>query len=166
MKVEEGLRRLDSMGGQLNPKKCHMGEDEVILLGHKVSIRGIEVDPDKVKALVELPSPKSLKELMSFTQKVTYLSRFMHLSSQVLHPFQKLLKKVDFYWNEELDEHFLEVKSMLSSLPSLMAPKWTEVFYVNPSVGADTLGAALLQLDVDSHKMRPIYFASRVMGEG
>ncbi|MCO5567404.1 hypothetical protein L7F22_021094 [Adiantum nelumboides] len=50
-KVEEGLQRLNGFGGQLNPDKCHIGEDEVILLGHKISQRGIEVDPAKAKAL-------------------------------------------------------------------------------------------------------------------
>ncbi|MCO5599976.1 hypothetical protein L7F22_054083 [Adiantum nelumboides] len=77
-KVEEGLQRLNGFGGQLNPDKCHIGEDEVILLGHKISQRGIEVDPAKAKALLELPSPKSIKEVTSFRQKVKYMARFIH----------------------------------------------------------------------------------------
>ncbi|MCO5614389.1 hypothetical protein L7F22_068669 [Adiantum nelumboides] len=88
-KVEEGLQRLNGFGGQLNPDKCHIGEDEVILLGHKISQRGIEVDPAKAKALLELPSPKSIKEVMSFMQKVKYMAIFIHLASELLHPLQK-----------------------------------------------------------------------------
>ncbi|KAI5085059.1 hypothetical protein GOP47_0001228 [Adiantum capillus-veneris] len=65
-KVEEGLKKLYDMGGQLNPDKCHIGEDEVIMLGHKVSSKGIELDPAKAKALIELPSPNNLKEVISF----------------------------------------------------------------------------------------------------
>ncbi|MCO5551821.1 hypothetical protein L7F22_005324 [Adiantum nelumboides] len=68
-KVKEGLQRLNGFGGKLNPDKCHIGEDELILLGHKISQRGIEVDPAKAKALLELPSPKSIKEVTSFIQK-------------------------------------------------------------------------------------------------
>ncbi|MCO5596440.1 hypothetical protein L7F22_050503 [Adiantum nelumboides] len=82
-KVEEGLQRLNGFGGQLNPVKCHIGEDEVILLGHKISQRGIEVDPAKAKALLELPSPKSIKEVTSFMQKVKYMARFIHLASEL-----------------------------------------------------------------------------------
>ncbi|MCO5591661.1 hypothetical protein L7F22_045652 [Adiantum nelumboides] len=93
-KVEEGLQRLNGFGGQLNPDKCHIGEDEVILLGHKISQRGIEVDPAKAKALLELPSPKSIKEVTSFMQKVKYMARsylltkpFVILTSENLLPW-------------------------------------------------------------------------------
>ncbi|MCO5610141.1 hypothetical protein L7F22_064376 [Adiantum nelumboides] len=68
--VEEGLQRLNGFEGQLHLDKCHIGEDEVILLGHKISQRGIVVDPAKAKALFELPSPKSIKEVTSFMQKM------------------------------------------------------------------------------------------------
>ncbi|MCO5599661.1 hypothetical protein L7F22_053766 [Adiantum nelumboides] len=68
-KVNEGLARLQSLGGQLNVDKCHIAESQVTLLGHVVSSRGIEADPGKVQALVSLPSPKSAKELVSFIQK-------------------------------------------------------------------------------------------------
>ncbi|MCO5579987.1 hypothetical protein L7F22_033854 [Adiantum nelumboides] len=62
-KVEEGLKRIYDLGGQLNPDKCHIEDDEVILLSHKVSYKGIEVDPSKAKVLIDLPSPKSIKEV-------------------------------------------------------------------------------------------------------
>ncbi|MCO5614968.1 hypothetical protein L7F22_069254 [Adiantum nelumboides] len=56
--VNEGLARLQSLGGQLNVDKCHIAENQVTLLGHVVSSRGIEADPGKVQDLVSLPSPK------------------------------------------------------------------------------------------------------------
>ena len=77
---------LSSMGGQLNPEKCHVGESSVILLGHRVSERGIEANPAKVKALLEVPSPSTVKQLTSFIQKVRYFGRFIHLLSQLVFP--------------------------------------------------------------------------------
>ncbi|MCO5577245.1 hypothetical protein L7F22_031072 [Adiantum nelumboides] len=71
-KVNEGLSRLQSLGGQLNVDKCHIAESQVTLLGHVVSSRGIEADPGKVQGLVSLSSPKSARELVSFIQKVRY----------------------------------------------------------------------------------------------
>ncbi|MCO5572008.1 hypothetical protein L7F22_025759 [Adiantum nelumboides] len=68
-KVNEGLARLQSLGGQLNVDKCHIAESQATLPGHVVSSRGIEADPGKVQALVSLPSPKSARELVSFIQK-------------------------------------------------------------------------------------------------
>ncbi|MCO5552515.1 hypothetical protein L7F22_006027 [Adiantum nelumboides] len=70
-KVNEGLARLQSLGGQLNVDKCHIVESQVTLLGHVVSSRGTEADPGKVQALVILPSQKSARELVSFIQKVS-----------------------------------------------------------------------------------------------
>ena len=69
-RVDEGLSRLAQMGGQINMAKCHIGETQVTLLGHVVSGAGIQVDPSKVSALLALSSPKIVKELTSFIQKV------------------------------------------------------------------------------------------------
>ncbi|MCO5591571.1 hypothetical protein L7F22_045558 [Adiantum nelumboides] len=131
-KVEEGLQRLNGFGGQLNLDKCHIGEDKVILLGHKISQRGIEVDPAKAKALLELPSPKRIKEVTSFMQKVKYMARFIHLASELLHPLQKLTQQVEYAWSEDLDEYFKSIKMVLSELPTLMPPCWDFPFFVNP----------------------------------
>ncbi|MCO5601725.1 hypothetical protein L7F22_055848 [Adiantum nelumboides] len=161
-KVEEGLQRLNGFGGQLNPDKRHIGEDEVILLGHKISQRGIEVDPAKAKALLELPSPKSIKEVTSFMQKVKYMAKFIHLASELLHPLQKLTQQVEFAWSEDLEEYFKSIKIVLSELPTLMPPCWDFPFFVNPSVGVESIGAILLQQDPQSSRMRPLYFTSRV----
>ena len=80
-KLEMVFKRYDECGGQLNPKKCHLAQPRVKLLGHVISQNGIEADPDKVKALMTLPTPKDTKQLATFIHKVKYLSRFMSLSS-------------------------------------------------------------------------------------
>ena len=162
-KVEEGLSRLEQMGGQLNLDKCHVGESKVTLLGHVVSEKGIEADPGKIQALIALPSPTTVKELISFIQKVRYLSRFIHLLSQVVLPLQQLTHQDVFTWSEESEQRFQEVKELLISLPTISPPCWEHDFYVNPSVGIDTLGAVLMQKDAKTLFMRPIYFSSRVM---
>ncbi|MCO5603592.1 hypothetical protein L7F22_057743 [Adiantum nelumboides] len=162
-KVNEDLARLQSLGGQLNVDKCHIAESQVTLLGHVVSSRGIEADPGKVQTLVGLPSPKRAKELVSFIQKVRYLSRFIHLLSQVVLPLQQLTHSNTFSWSEENEQQFNEIKELLSSLPTIAPPRWEETFYVNPSMGSDSIGAVLMQKDGESSFMRSIYFVSRVM---
>ncbi|MCO5556490.1 hypothetical protein L7F22_010039 [Adiantum nelumboides] len=91
-KVNEGLARLQSLGGQLNVDKCHIAESQFTLLGHVVSSRGIEADPGKVQALVSLPSPKSLKKLVSFIQKTHAL------------PKQKIHIQLKSYWIDCIEE--------------------------------------------------------------
>ena len=66
VRIEEGLSTLAQMGDQLNMAKCHIGQTQVVLLGHVVSAVGIQVDPSKVKALLALSLPTTVKELTSF----------------------------------------------------------------------------------------------------
>ena len=58
------FKRYDECGGQLNPRKCHLTQPRVKLLGHMISKNGIEADLDKVKAIMLLPSPKDTKSLV------------------------------------------------------------------------------------------------------
>ena len=82
-KLRMVLQHYDECGGQLNPKKCHLVQPRVKLLGHVVSENGIEADPYKVKSIMLLPSPKSTKQLATFIYKVKYMARFIPLSSQL-----------------------------------------------------------------------------------
>ena len=66
-------------------------------------------------------------------------------------------------WAEESEATFQEIKKVLGSLPTVLPPIWDLPFFVNPSVGSDSLGAILLQKDPKTTLMRPVYFASRVM---
>ncbi|MCO5574838.1 hypothetical protein L7F22_028631 [Adiantum nelumboides] len=91
-KVEEGLRKIYDLGGQLNSDKFHIGEDEVILLGHKVSYKGIEVDPSKAKALIDLPSPKSLKEQDPHSTRM----RPVYFASRVMSALEKDYTEAEF----------------------------------------------------------------------
>ena len=162
-RVDEGLSRLAQLGGQLNMAKCHIGEAQVTLLGHVVSGAGIQVDPSKVSALLALSSPTTVRELTSFIQKVRYFGRFIHQLSQLAFPLQRLTNASTLVWSEESEESFQEVKRVLSSLPTLLPPLWDQPFFVNPSVGSDSVGAIILQKDPKTLLMRPVYFVSRVM---
>ena len=134
-KLKMVLSRYDECGNQLNPKKCHLVQPRVKLLGHVVSENGIEADPDKVKLIILLPSPESSKQLTTFIYKVKYMSRFIPLSSQLLYPLQQATKHEPLRWNDQCEEVFQSVKEVLGAMPAMKAPNWEEVFYVNPSVG-------------------------------
>ena len=116
------FKRYDECGGQLNPKKFHLAQPRVKLLGHVISQNGIEADPDKVKALMTLPTPKDTKQLATFIHKVKYLSRFMSLSSQLLYPLQQAAKGDPLEWTNECDLVFQNVKEVLGGLPAMQAP--------------------------------------------
>ncbi|MCO5593379.1 hypothetical protein L7F22_047391 [Adiantum nelumboides] len=162
-RVEEGLQRLYQYGGQLNPDKCHVAEKEVVLLGHVISQEGIKVDPSRVQAILDLPPPNSARQVITFVQKVRYMSCFIHLLSQIISPLQQLANQEVFSWEQEHLECFNEVKEVLGSLPTIMPPDPQGTYYLCPSVGLDAFGAVLMQKDPKIAYMRPIYFTSKVM---
>ncbi|MCO5563370.1 hypothetical protein L7F22_017011 [Adiantum nelumboides] len=165
-RVEEGLQRLYQYGGQLYPDKCHVAKKEVVLLGHVISQEGIEVDPSRVQAILDLPPPNSARQVITFVQKVRYISRFIHHLSQIISPLQKLANQEVFSWEQEHLECFNEVKEVLGSLPTIMPPDPQGTYYLCRSVGWDTCGAVLMQKDPKTAYMRPIYFTSKVTTQG
>lgn len=90
------------------------------------------------------------------------MSRFFDLSSQLLHPLQVVAKEDPFSWTKECEEVFQIVKEVLGDLPTMQAPIWDQIFYVNSLVGEDGIGAMLLKKGKISHYMRPVYCVSRV----
>ena len=56
-----------------------------------------------------------------------------------------------------------EVKGVLTTLPTILPPKWNKEFFINPSAGDTSVGAVLMQKDEETGYMKPIHFSSRVM---
>ena len=91
--LDKFLARAEKYNLRLNPKKCVFGVTSGKLLGHIVSQKGIEVDPDKVKAIREMPAPKTEKEFRGFIGRLQYISRFIAKLTTICKPIFKLLKK-------------------------------------------------------------------------
>ncbi|XP_050290281.1 uncharacterized protein LOC126728515 [Quercus robur] len=85
-------------------------------LGFMVSQRGIEANPDKVKAIIEVKSPKTMKEVQSLIGKVAALNRFVFRATDKCMPFFKVLKKA-FQWNDECEEALAKLKEYLTKPP-------------------------------------------------
>ena len=100
-----------------------------------------------------ITAPTSTKQVVTFNQKVRYMSRFIHLLSKVISPLQKLENQSNFVWEEEHEECFKEVKNVLSSLPTMMSPNPEETYYLTPSVGSSAIGSVLMQKDKASSYM-------------
>ncbi|MCO5547786.1 hypothetical protein L7F22_001238 [Adiantum nelumboides] len=161
-KLEMTFARYDECEGQLNPKKCHSAQPRLKLHGHVILENGIEIDPEKVEALLLLSSPKDTRQLATFIQKVKYLSRFISLASHLLYPLQQAVKNGPLEWTQGCEDIFDKVKENLSTLTIMQDPNWEKEFYVNPSVGDDAIGAMLLQRKKESQYMKPVHYASRV----
>nr|GEV79301.1 reverse transcriptase domain-containing protein [Tanacetum cinerariifolium] len=91
--VEETFKTLRKINMKLNPKKCAFGMSEGTFLGYKVDADGLSVCPDKVKAVLDLSSPKCLKDGQKLNGKVASLNRLLSKSAEKSLPFFKTLKK-------------------------------------------------------------------------
>ncbi|RVW61814.1 Transposon Ty3-I Gag-Pol polyprotein [Vitis vinifera] len=108
---------------RLNPKKCTFGVTSGKLLGHMVSDRGIEVDPDKIKAILDMPVPRTEKEIRGFLGRLQYISRFIARLTDICEPIFRLLRKNQpTVWNDDCQIAFEKIKEYLLSPPVLVPP--------------------------------------------
>ena len=90
--LEECFNILRQYEMKLNPQKCSFGVGSGKFLGYIVNMRGIEANPEKIRALLDMKSPTKIKEVQSLTGKVAALSRFISNSTNKCVPFFNLLR--------------------------------------------------------------------------
>ncbi|GJT57642.1 reverse transcriptase domain-containing protein [Tanacetum coccineum] len=124
--VGETFRTLRKINMKLNPKKCTFGMKEGVFLGYKVNSEGLTVCPDKVEVILNLPSPKCLKDVQRLNGKLASLNRFLSKSAERSLPFFKTLKKCtkksDFQWTTKAEAAFQQMKESIAELPMMAAP--------------------------------------------
>ena len=116
--LQETFDTLRSYNMKLNPSKCVFGVTVGKFLGFMVSQRGIEVNPEKVRAIMELGPPKTVKEVQSLNGKIAALNRFVSKAMDKCLPFFRTLRK-SFKWTDECQKAFEDLKKYLSSPPLL-----------------------------------------------
>ena len=101
-KLKKFFERIEEYRLRLNPQKCTFGVTARKLLGFLVSDRGIEVDPSKIKAILDMPPPKSEKEIKGYLGRLQYISKFIAKITSTCEPILKLLRKNEPHaWNDE-----------------------------------------------------------------
>jgi hypothetical protein len=116
--LEETVNNLRKYNMMLNLMKCVFGVPAGQLLEFIVSHRGIEVNPEKIKAILDISLPNDLKDVQRLIGCVVAVSRFIsHLGKKAL-PLYKLMKKSDkFIWTDEVDAALKDMKRVLSTTP-------------------------------------------------
>ena len=115
----------------LNWEKCHFMVREGIVLGHKVSERGIEVDQAKIEVIEKLPPPANVKGVRSFLGHAGFYRRFIKDFSRVARPLTSLLaKETPFIFDEDCLVAFHTLKKALISAPIIQPPDWNLPFEI------------------------------------
>ncbi|GJT86671.1 reverse transcriptase domain-containing protein [Tanacetum coccineum] len=98
--------------------------DDIVI---KITSEGIRANPEKIKAVMDMPLPRTLKQMQSLSGKLEALNRFLSKSDERSLPFldtlNKCTNKKDFRWTEAAEATFLEMKKMVSELPTLTTIK-------------------------------------------
>jgi Reverse transcriptase (RNA-dependent DNA polymerase)/RNase H-like domain found in reverse transcriptase len=112
--------------------KCRFCTSQVAYLGHIISSEGVQMDPEKITAIVSWPTPKCLTELRSFLGLVQYYDNFIAHFAEVAFPLTQLFKKdTPWVWTGVEETAFKEVKRLVSSAPCLLMPDLNKPFVLH-----------------------------------
>ena len=137
---------------------------EGIVLGHKISKNGIEVDRAKVDVIAKLPPPATVKGIRSFLGHAGFYRRFIQDFSKIARPMTHLLEKdTPFLFTTECMESFKILKNKLTEAPILVSPDWDLPFEIMCDASDFAVGAVLGQRK--NKHFQPIHYASKTLND-
>jgi hypothetical protein len=156
---------MQKFGMSLNPSKSIFGVTQGKLLGHIVSDSGINIDPERVTAILNLPSPTSKKEIQSFMGRINFVRRFVPNFVVMVKPIHNMLKHdQSFSWMEDVEKYFVGIKKEISSAPVLVKPDFDKDFIIYTNSTKEAIYVILLQKD-DQNNEQPIAYMSQSLSD-
>ena len=150
--LERFFERIRQFRLRLHPKKCTFGVTYGKLLGYMVSERGIEANPYKIRAILDMLAPRTKREIRDFLCRLQYISRFIARLIDIYLPIFRLLRKSQpIVWDDQCQRAFERIREYLLSPPVLVPPSPGCLLLLYLSVSDVALGCMLAQLD-DSGK--------------
>ncbi|GKC02990.1 reverse transcriptase domain-containing protein [Tanacetum coccineum] len=160
--LDRMLARCEETNLVLNWEKNHFMVKEEIVLGHKISGAGIEVDRAKINVIAKLPQPTIVKGVRSFLGNAGFYRRFIKdflMISKLMT--QLLMKDAKFDFSDDCKKAFNILKEKLTTVPIIISPDWNEPFELMCDASDFAVGAVLGQ-QID-RKFKPIYYASKTL---
>ena len=178
---EEHLRHLDEVftrmvaaGMTLNFKKCEFAQSELVYLGYLVNKDGVRPNPRKVKAVLDMPVPRTVTQLRTVLGVTNYFRKFIKNYAAVARPLTDLLTKgtgrrkdstdLTKVWTDKQQAALDALKRSLTDEAFLAFPDMQKEFVLWCDASDDAMGAVLMQTGDDGNA-RPVEFASRVLSK-
>ena len=159
-RLEAVFCRLAAANLTINLAKSDFGHAKVIYLGHVVGMGNVTPVEAKIKCIVEYPIPGNRKGLMRFLGMAGYYRKFCKNFSDIAVPLTELLKKDrKYHWTSNCQYAFDNIKSLLCSVPVLVAPDFCKPFILNVDASDTGAGAILLQADDEGIEHPVCYFS-------
>ncbi|KAL5551303.1 hypothetical protein UlMin_001479 [Ulmus minor] len=168
LKTEEHIRNLKETFDilrrykmKLNPSKCAFGVSSGKFLGFMVNHRGIEANPAKIQALLDMEPPRKIKEVQRLTGRIAALNRFISRATDRCKPFfQALRKGKDFIWTGDCEQSFQELKFYLGKPPLLSKPHEGDSLILYLAVSKGAVSSALVR---EEDGLRPYFQAHTIV---
>ncbi|CAF3818057.1 unnamed protein product [Rotaria sp. Silwood1] len=167
--LTEILSILAEVNFQVNPDKCFIAVNEIDFLGHTINEHSIKPNGEKIKAIVHLPSPKTLKEANEFLGKINWYRKFIPNFARIAAPLHKVTNKTkhrrhEFRWGPEQQQSFDEFKHILTTSPLFLEyPDLSTPFTLTTDASDIGIGGILRQDTPAGTKIN--YFKSRLLND-
>ena len=158
--LKEKFDTLRSYNMKLNPSKCAFGVTVGKFLGFIVFQRGIETNPDKIWAKIEMAPLGNVKEVQRLNSKVAALNRFVSRAMDKCLPFFHTLKN-SFEWMAKCQQAFEDLKTYLSSPPLLSPSQPREELFLYLAISLAAVSAALIR--EEDKVQKPMYYTSQAL---
>lgn len=154
------LNRAREWNLKLNKSKCKIRTPEIRYIGHILSAEGLKPDPEKVRAVAQIPTPENKQALMRFMGMIQYLAKFIPNMAEVSAPLRKLLESdVDWHWEDGQVRSFEKLKSLLTHAPTLKFYDVQKPVTLSVDASSEGIGAVLMQ------EGKPVAYGSRALSD-
>ena len=158
--LQKFMQRCHDKGIKLNRGKLELRMKEITFMGHRITQDGLQPDPDKVKAILELNTPQNVEQLRRFLGIANYLGRFLSHLTEVAQPLHNLIRhNVAWTWSDAQEQAFKDIKKLVTSAPILTYYDCQKPLTIHNDASAYGIGSAIFQ------DGRPIAYASRVLSD-
>jgi hypothetical protein len=153
--LAETFANLRATNLKLNPEKCVFGIHKGKVIRCLVSTKSIEANPDKIKALVEMQDPVSVKDVQKLIGRVAAFNRFIPRAAERSIPFFQVLRSAkNFQCSETQKQAFQELKDYLSNMTKLCAPETRSPLLLYVSASNLAVSAVLVQEKEEEGKLK------------
>ena len=157
-KMKRVLDRSREVGLKFNLKKVKLRVPEVSYVGHLFSAEGLKPDPEKIRAINDMPPPVDKEGVLRIVGTVNYLDKFIELKADIQEPISQLTQKdAAFVWEKPQQEAFSHLKSVITSAPALAYFDNTKETVLNVDASIKGLGAVIMQ------DGKPVAFGSKTL---
>ena len=163
--VAEVIKRLEENDLYVKPEKCRWKDREVGFLGVVIGPEGIKMEEEKVKGILEWPTPKCVKDVQKFLGLANYYRWFIEGFASIARPLYNMVKKdKKWEWTEKQDKAFEELKKRFTEKLVLATPDLDKKIRMEVDASDYAIGG-VLSMECEDGLWRPVAFLSKLLNE-